>query len=90
MPGLVLVHGVSPGGPADPRRQGHGDRARTVWGGRLSPPRSDWESSGWTGPILPASARAIDYLYDKTGEKVMVLAFSFGAAFTLVAIEEEP
>ena len=39
----------------------------------------------------PARIRqAIEYLSKATGDEVMVLAFSFGAAYALVALEEEP
>ena len=89
MPGVVLVHGVAPGGPADPRiveiarslnRLGRTVLAPYLGLGDQRLDRTD-----------PARIRqSIDYLSEKTGDKVMVLAFSFGAAFSLVAMEEQP
>ncbi len=89
MPGVVLVHGVAPGGPADPRiveiakslnRLGRTVVAPYLGLGEQRLDRTD------TARIR----QSIDYLEAKTGEKVLVLAFSFGAAFSLVAMEEEP
>lgn len=89
MPGVVLVHGVAPGGPADPRiiqvakslnRLGRTVLAPSLALGEQRLDRTD------TARIR----QAIDYLHDKTGDKVLVLAFSFGAASSLVAMEEEP
>jgi pimeloyl-ACP methyl ester carboxylesterase len=89
MPGVVLVHGVAPGGPADPRMRsmatGLNRLGRTVLAPSLALGDQRLDRTD------PARIRqAIEYLSDATGEKVMVLAFSFGAAFALVALEEEP
>ncbi|MGQ0678781.1 MAG: hypothetical protein ACT4OM_03840 [Actinomycetota bacterium] len=88
-PGLLLVHGVAPGGPADPRirsmaaalnRLGRTVLAPSLMLGEQKLDRQD-----------PARIRqSIEYLSEKTGGKVMILAFSFGAAFTLVGLEEDP
>ena len=89
MPGLVLVHGVAPGGPADPRIKGMAIALNRLGRTVLAPSLVLGEQR--LDRTDPARIRqAIEYLSDKTGEKVAVLAFSFGAAFTLVAFEEEP
>lgn len=89
MPGVVLVHGVAPGGPADPRivqiatsltRLGRTVLAPSLALGEQRLDRTD------TARIR----QAIDHLHGLTGDRVLVLAFSFGAASTLVAMEEEP
>jgi pimeloyl-ACP methyl ester carboxylesterase len=89
MPGVVLVHGVAPGGPADPRivqvakslnRLGRTVLAPSLALGEQRLDRTD------TARVR----QAIDHLYEATGSKVLVLAFSFGAASALVAMEEKP
>lgn len=89
MPGVVLVHGVAPGGPADPRIKGMAIALNRLGRTVLAPSLVLGEQK--LDRQDPARIRqAIEYLSDKTGEKVAVLAFSFGAAFTLVALEEDP
>ncbi len=89
MPGLVLVHGVAPGGPADPRMKSMAVAMNRLGRTVLAPSLVLGEQR--LDRMDPARIRqAIDYLSDKTGDKVVVLAFSFGAAFTLVALEEDP
>jgi pimeloyl-ACP methyl ester carboxylesterase len=88
-PGVVLVHGVASGGPADPRvRQIAGALnrlGRTVLAPSLALGNQKLDPAD-TGRIR----EAVEYLSDRTGGKVLLLSFSFGAAFTLVALQEEP
>jgi pimeloyl-ACP methyl ester carboxylesterase len=88
-PGIVLVHGAAKGGPADPRvhalatalnKLGRTVLVPSLALGELRLDRKDTDRI----------AAAIDYLAERTGRKVLVLSFSFGAAYTLVALEEEP
>jgi pimeloyl-ACP methyl ester carboxylesterase len=89
MPGVVLVHGVAPGGPADPRIV---DVARSLnrLGRTVVAPYLGLGEQRLDRTDTARIRQSIDYLAEKTGEKVMVLAFSFGAAFSLVAMEDEP
>ncbi len=89
MPGVVLVHGVAPGGPADSRIV---DVARSLnrLGRTVVAPYLGLGEQRLDRTDTARIRQSIDYLAEKTGGKVMVLAFSFGAAFSLVAMEEEP
>ncbi len=89
MPGIVLVHGVARGGPADPRVReiatGFNRLGRTV----LAPSLALGDQR--LDPRDPERIRrAIEYLSDFSKQKVLVLAFSFGAGFTMVALAQEP
>lgn len=89
MPGVVLVHGVAAGGPLDTRvvqiSEALNRMGRTVLAPylELGEHRLD---RGDTARIR----QSIEHLHDHTGDRVLVLSFSFGAAFSLVAMEEEP
>jgi pimeloyl-ACP methyl ester carboxylesterase len=89
MPGIVLVHGVAPGGPSDPRivtvAKSLNRLGRTVLAPYLALGEQRLDPKD-----TERIRQSIDYLAGKTGGKVMVLAFSFGAAFSLVAMEERP
>jgi dienelactone hydrolase len=88
-PGVVLVHGVAPGGPADPRvRQIAGALnrlGRTVLAPSLALGKQRLDTDD-----TERIRHAVDYLSGVTDDKVLMLSFSFGAAFTLVALQEEP
>lgn len=88
-PGIVLVHGANPGGRSDPRVRMMASaltrigRSVLVPGLAMGDHRIEREDT-------QRIRSAIAYHAGLTGERVVVLAFSFGAAFTLVALEEEP
>jgi pimeloyl-ACP methyl ester carboxylesterase len=88
-PGIVLVHGANPNGRADPRVRMMASalarigRTVLVPGLAMGEQRIEFEDTR-------RIRSAIAYHAGLTGERVVVLAFSFGAAFTLVALEEEP
>lgn len=88
-PGVVLVHGANPGGIDDPRvrRLGValGRLGRTVLAPDLALGERRFDPAD-TGRIR----QAIRELSRRAGGPVVVLAFSYGASFTLVALEEEP
>lgn len=88
-PGVLLVHGVAPEGPSDPRMQrvasGLAKLGRTVLAPELA--LADQKLD----PQDPARIRdAIQYLRELTGDSVTVISFSFGAAYTLVALQQQP
>ena len=88
-PGIVLVHGANPGGRNDPRVRMMASALTRIGRTVLVPGLAMGERR-----IEPEDTKrirsAIAYHAGLTGERVVVLAFSFGAAFTLVGLEEEP
>jgi pimeloyl-ACP methyl ester carboxylesterase len=88
-PGIVLVHGANPGGRSDPRVRMMASALTRIGRSVLVPGLAMGEHR-----IEPQDTQrirsAIAYHAGLTAERVVVLAFSFGAAFTLVALEEEP
>lgn len=89
LPGIVLVHGVADGGPQDARvvqvAKSLSRLGRTVVAPYLAIGEQRFDRRD-----TERIRQSIDYLEARTGDKVLVLAFSFGAAFSLVAMEEEP
>ncbi|MGH2689892.1 MAG: alpha/beta hydrolase family protein [Actinomycetota bacterium] len=89
VPGIVLVHGASPNGKADARVGMMASALARIGRSVLVPGLAMGERR-----LEPEDTQrirsAIAYHAGLTGERVVVLAFSFGAAFTLVALEEEP
>lgn len=88
-PGVLLVHGVAPGGPRDRRMQqvatGLNKLGRTVLAPSLA--LGDHQLD------LQDTARirdGIHHLAELTGQEVSVVSFSFGASYTLVALQQEP
>lgn len=87
--GVVLIHGVNPEGADDPRllqlgsalaRAGHPVLAPSM---ALARQRIDAADLG----LIAAAVRR---LAEATGDDVIVLAFSYGAGYTLVSLEEDP
>ena len=70
MPGLVLVHGVAPGGPADPRIKGMAIALNRL-GRTVIAPSLGLGEQRLDRPDPARIRQAIDYLSDKTGEKVI-------------------
>lgn len=89
MPGVLLVHGVAPGGPREPRMQqiaaGLNKVGRTVLAPSLALKNQQLDPQD-TDRIRDG----IDHLAELTGGKISILAFSFGAAYSLVALQQEP
>lgn len=88
-PGIVLVHGANPNGRAD-ARVGMMASALTRIGRTVLVPGLAMGERRLELEDTRRIRSAIAYHAGLTGERVVVLAFSFGAAFTLVALEEEP
>lgn len=89
MPGVLLVHGVAPGGPRDPRMQQVATALNKVGRTVLAPSLA--MGSHRLDPQDTVRIReGIDRLAELTGGKVSVVAFSFGAAYTLVALQQQP
>lgn len=88
-PGIVLVHGANPGGRTDPRVRMMASALARIGRSVLVPGLAMGEHRIELEDTRRIRS-AIAYHAGLTGERVVVLAFSFGAAFTLVALEEEP
>lgn len=88
-PGMVLVHGANVGGIDDPRlirvARALARLGRTV----LAPSLALGERR--LDPQDPRRiAEGINWTVEATGGEVVVVSFSFGSAFTLVALEDDP
>lgn len=88
-PGVLLVHGVAPGGPRDPRMQqiatALGKMGRTVLAPSLAIGDQRLDLAD-----LQRIRDGIEHLAERTGRDISIVSFSFGAAFTLVALQEQP
>lgn len=88
-PGIVLVHGANIGGTADPR-------VRAIAGGLARLGRTVLAPSLALGERrldrldTARISSAVEHLAARTGDRVVILAFSFGAAYALVALEDRP
>jgi pimeloyl-ACP methyl ester carboxylesterase len=89
LPGIVLIHGANPNGRADARVRMLASALARIGRSVLVPGLAMGEHRADFGDLQRIRS-AIAYHAGLTGERVVVLAFSFGAAFTLVALEEEP
>lgn len=87
--GIVIIHGANPGGVNDPRmrtvvdafgRLGHPVIAPALKMGQGEVDRSD----------IHLVLACIDHLYEQLGRAVKVVAFSWGAAFAMVALGDNP
>lgn len=88
-PGIVLVHGVNPGGNKDPRVVGIA-RALAQLGRCMIAPDLALGRHELDLNDTALIRDSIEYLADMTGEKVLMLTFSFGSAYSLVALGQDP
>jgi dienelactone hydrolase len=88
-PGVVLIHGVAPGGPADPRVRSISGALNQLGRTVLVPSLALGDQKLDRGDTA-LIREAVNYLSNRTDGKVLLLSFSFGAAYTLVALQEEP
>jgi dienelactone hydrolase len=88
-PGVVLIHGANPGGKDDPRIVGLAEALARA-GRRVLVPQLTLRLQR-LDPNDPLRIReAVSFLAGRTPAKVGVLAFSYGAGLTLVALAEQP
>ena len=88
-PGVVLVHGANPGGKDDPRIVGLADALARA-GRRVLVPQLTLrlQRLDLTDPVR--IREAISFLAGPGRARVGVLAFSYGAGLTLVALADQP
>jgi len=88
-PGVVLTHGANPGGKDDPRIVGLAEALARA-GRRVLVPQLSlrFQRLDLTDPVR--IREAVSFLAGPRRAKVGVLAFSYGAGLTLVALADQP
>jgi dienelactone hydrolase len=88
-PGVVLIHGANPGGKDDPRIVGLAEALARA-GRRVLVPQLSLRLQRLDVADPSRIREAVSLLAGPTPAKVGVLAFSYGAGLTLVALADEP